>query len=516
MPRPLQHRRLTHLLAAMIVSAGVCGPAASAFSESLWRVVESAGGPGEAGVARSSSIAVNWRAVDGSAVGDAVTLALFDDRVVTAIIERRQETAPGSYVLSGRLLAPAAGTLTLAAHDSGLAGLVQIDVTTYRIRGAADGSVRLELIDYVALPWCDIDGNADRGLARDAFGPPVAAAGPCDDGSVIDLLVVYTREARDAAGGTDNILAEIDLMVANMNAAMTNSEVQPRMHIVYARELGTPQAEINLQNLAGRNDGVVDGVHILRDAYGGDEVALVRSGGGGVALGLWNLEPESEANMFCINGRDSMPFIVAHEVGHNLGCCHAREDGGGCPPQGGLLFPYSNGYRFFGDSGTQWRTVMAYQPGAWSALYSNPLVLFDGVPTGIPEGEQDSADNTKTINLAAFTVANFRCNDRICEDLDLPSDGDDCNQNDVPDLCEIALGLVEDVNEDGVPDECQCAGSGTLIEGTGETGDFNTTCGSDDSYWAAHGEVFAFQLTDPVVQFELTATAPAGFGGRHN
>ena len=58
-----------------------------------------------------------------------------------------------------------------------------------------------------------------------------------------------------------------------------------------------------------------------------------------------------------------------------------------------------------------------------------------------------------------------------------------------------------------------CAGAGLLVEGTGEIGDFNAACGSDDSYWAAHGEVFAFQISDPVVQFELTATAPAGFGG---
>ena len=300
-----------------------------------------------------------------------------------------------------------------------------------------------------------------------------AGAGDCDDGSVIDLLVVYSREARDAAGGTANILAEIDLMVANMNEAMTNSLVEPEMHLVYVRELSTPEGQISLGNLTGRSDGIVDGVHLLRDAYGGDEVAFVKSGGGGVANGLRNLQPEQEANMFCVNGRNSMPFIIAHEVGHNLGCCHARGDGGGCPQGGGLLFPYSNGHRFFGDSGTQWRTVMAYSPGVSSALYSNPLVFFDGVATGVPEGEDDSADNTKTIDLAAFTVANFRCNDGICEGLDLPSDGDDCNDNDVPDQCEIALGLLEDTNDDGIPDTCQCVPD---IDASGEV-DFGDIIG---------------------------------------
>jgi hypothetical protein len=39
-----------------------------------------------------------------------------------------------------------------------------------------------------------------------------------------------------------------------------------------------------------------------------------------------------------------------------------------------------------------------------------------------------------------------------------------------------------------------------------EQNDFRATCASDDTYWAAHGEVFAFQLIDPVSQFELNAT----------
>ena len=58
-----------------------------------------------------------------------------------------------------------------------------------------------------------------------------------------------------------------------------------------------------------------------------------------------------------------------------------------------------------------------------------------------------------------------------------------------------------------------CAAGGTLIEGFGETNDFNATCGSDDVYWGAHGATFAYALTDPVTQFELIAAAPAGFVG---
>jgi len=146
-----------------------------------------------------------------------------------------------------------------------------------------------------------------------------------------------------------------------------------------------------------------------------------------------------------------------------MGCCHAMGDGGGCPAEGGLLFDYSNGHRFFGNSGTQWRTVMAYSPGTRIDRFSNPAVLFDGQPTGIPPGLRGKpggvaarADNAQTINLSALTVSNWRCNDGICEGLDLPSTGPDCNGNGVPDACDIALGTSPDGNANGLPDECEC------------------------------------------------------------
>ena len=146
---------------------------------------------------------------------------------------------------------------------------------------------------------------------------------------------------------------------------------------------------------------------------------------------------------------------MAHEVGHNMGCCHALGDGGGCPAEGGLLFLYSNGHRFFGDSGTEWRTVMAYSPGTRIQHFSNPEVLSDGQPTGVTILDLNAADNARTINLSKQTVSNWRCNDGICEGLELPSDGPDCNGNGVPDECDVALGRSLDIDGNGVPDECE-------------------------------------------------------------
>ena len=45
-------------------------------------------------------------------------------------------------------------------------------------------------------------------------------------------------------------------------------------------------------------------------------------------------------------------------------------------------------------------------------------------------------------------------------------EGEDCNENGVPDECDIAAGASLDCNENGVPDECDCSadldGDGTV------------------------------------------------------
>src|SRR5690606_8528303 len=69
----------------------------------------------------------------------------------------------------------------------------------------------------------------------------------------------------------------------------------------------------------------------------------------------------------------------------------------------GGLYPYSFGHRFFGFDFNVYRTVMAYAPGSRIARFSNPLVIYQGAPTGTV-----NANNAMTINNAASTAANFR------------------------------------------------------------------------------------------------------------
>jgi hypothetical protein len=104
-----------------------------------------------------------------------------------------------------------------------------------------------------------------------------------------------------------------------------------------------------------------------------------------------------------VNWWSIMGQAFIHEIGHNLGCAHDRQNDNGCG-----AYSFSHGWRFYGEGGRRYRTIMAYAPGMTIDYFSNPDVLFDGVPTGIPVGEPNAANNVRTIKNRDFTCENFR------------------------------------------------------------------------------------------------------------
>ena len=82
----------------------------------------------------------------------ALRLNLFDDVVLTGIIERRTLTYSGGYALSGRLAGVAGGSVTLVVNGSVVAGTVRIPGATYRIRPAGAGRHAIMQVDPSQLP----------------------------------------------------------------------------------------------------------------------------------------------------------------------------------------------------------------------------------------------------------------------------------------------------------------------------------------------------------------------------
>lgn len=115
-------------------------------------------------------------------------------------------------------------------------------------------------------------------------------------------------------------------------------------------------------------------------------------------------------------------YTFAHELGHNMGARHDWFVDTGTTPH-----TYAHGYVNTAP-GARWRTIMAYnnhcaaQGFNCSRLnhWSNPNVLYNGAPMGVPPGSSTAcslnnvnnppcdANDQLTLNDTALTVASFR------------------------------------------------------------------------------------------------------------
>ena len=348
-----------------------------------------------------------------------LVLNLFDDVVFTGIVEHVERTSSG-HALWGRLDGVELGTLTLVVNGSIVVGTVRTLDAVYSIRTAGDGTYVIRQIDESSLPPLGEPLEASVS-ARDSHSQDDDV--PPDDGTEIDVMVVYTPWAKRREGGRAAIEALIDLFVAETNQAYTNSGVIHRIRLVLREEveyIEEGDSVIDLGRLQGHSDGYLDHVHELRDLYAADLVHLVvgtnRVCGSAVSVG----GDESYGFALTVNVCGGLAF--AHELGHNMGLDHDRYVVEG--PRSRSNYGYVNQRMF--DTGApesaRWRTIMAYNQQCFDVgdhdchevpYFSNPEVTYNGDPIGVPAdhpstGVNGPADAVRTLNDRRHITANFR------------------------------------------------------------------------------------------------------------
>ena len=228
-----------------------------------------------------------------------------------------------------------------------------------------------------------------------------------DDGTVVDVLVVWTAEARTAAGGASAISSLIDLATSETNAAYSNSAVSHTIRIVGRQETTYSESGFSFSGvLAAAQGGSIDGLHALRDSTGADLVVILVDGDNSLCgLGYLMTTVSSTFAPFgysvtatnCATGN----YTFGHEIGHNMAARHDRANDN----TDGSPFNYNHGYV---DNTNNFKTIMGTGGNTRIQYFSNSNVLFNGAVTGVTEGNSLAADNRLTFLNTAFTVSNFR------------------------------------------------------------------------------------------------------------
>lgn len=251
-------------------------------------------------------------------------------------------------------------------------------------------------------------------LDAPAAGPDSPAA---DDGSNIDVMVLYTPASLLASNGIDDLTSRINLAVANTNAGYVASGINLTMTLVHVGEANYTEAATDvhdraLEALTFTDDGEIDEIHALRDQYGADLVAMLIEERTSCGLGwIFNSLPDygfQVSSWDCVGGGNN---TLAHEFGHNQGALH--DWGLYVWPDDEARTGDAHGYV---DTIEGWRTIMAYND--WENcpdhrcgqvnIWSNPDRNYLGDPTGIADGSPRPADNVRVLNDSALAVANFR------------------------------------------------------------------------------------------------------------
>ena len=114
--------------------------------------------------------------------------------------------------------------------------------------------------------------------AAQPLPPPPPRA---DDGSMIDVMALYTQNARAIAGGSDaQAVAMITSAITSVNQAFGAAGVATQLNVVayqpvFYLEQVNEEFHADLNNLTGTSDGYLDEIHALRDYYAADLVLLV-------------------------------------------------------------------------------------------------------------------------------------------------------------------------------------------------------------------------------------------------
>lgn len=382
----------------------------------------------------------------GVPIGERLTLNLFSDAEYEAVVDRVNKNVNGTVTLRARLDGYPLGYMILSTTDGRSLGVVEIPERgeCYKLVAAPGRSGHYVL---------DTDRSAEL-----ENGPPQIPPAPTSeeaseieevrlrvhegsleqsDMATIDMMIVYTPAAASWAatngGGIDNVIA---LAIERAQLALDNSDTETQVNLVFSSEVSYAEsgnASADLRRITASESfnpwgsywegyyipGYMDDVHSWRVTYGADLVSLfsLLSGTGGTGWLLTNTGGRPDYGFSVVRVQQaSWTYTCVHEMGHNMGCGHHKQQSVQPGPTVWPAWPentWSAGWRWTGSDGGHYCSVMTYSDGQYFsdgiyhervAHFSSPDVLHAEQPTG----HATEGDNARTLRSVKHTVAEYR------------------------------------------------------------------------------------------------------------
>ena len=388
--------------------------------------------------------------------GARVNVALPDGTVLPIIVEKTRSIGPDRYVTEGSMEGQNQGRAVFAYNHGEMSAVIDdAQHGSWQMRSVGTATSQVFKVDGTMVPSCEASvqkmaamkaatttANA-TGTASPVGGAPVAAG---DDSSgdwtevqdpqqvtsnswgntEIRILVPYSKVIESVLSQW-SIQSYIDLVIGQLNNDLARSAIPVTVTLAGAPGLQYDQewdgswgpALTALNRITNSADGIMDEVHVMRVDANADLVcfAMCAIDNGYSGVGYILNAPGDVFN--ATNGFSVVNFwymssnsVFSHEIGHNLGCNHDRQNAyavDGSSPAG--VYDYSYGYRFYGNDGQMYRTIMAYPPGNVLPYFSNPNLWAwwpINAPVGMQLGQWDEAYNALTITQNATEVSAYR------------------------------------------------------------------------------------------------------------
>jgi hypothetical protein len=368
-------------------------------------------------VIRSRDIRIAVNRIPGA---PRLTFPTFDAETLQLVRDRVAEPTPKAAYWYGHVEGQPGSTATFVVKNDVVIGNIRAGRHSYEIRSLGKGVHRLAQVD------------PSRYSEEGEPGEPKVEAQPEEDACAtdpptdIDILAVYTQDARAAAGGTDAMEVEILTAVEETNQSYINSNVTQRLNLVHMAEVTyteTGNSVTDRDALQNTSDGVLDNVHSLRDTYGADLVIMITAALDkcGRAYIMETVSAAFATYAFAVVRRNCSVgiFSFGHELAHIMS---ARHD---WPADAVNNLPYAFNHGHYEATPADpnvdpWGTIMtgnAPCPGTYGCTrvqyWSNPYIDYPpgGAatdPMGVATGDHQT-DNHQTLNNTALTVANFHC-----------------------------------------------------------------------------------------------------------